>query len=616
MTATFTRQLGAEAGVQLNPLRDNSEIPVQDNYDQVFGIMMRATRGRIDKPFKVNRNNVREKLGKGEQIRVSALNESWVHVVEALNNGAYEAVVQRLVTDAAVISYAVAYVGTGAVLEATVADGVVTAVNITNGGTGYATGQKLTFTGGGGTGAEATITATAGVITAITVDDGGTGYATAPAASVTDPVSFAVTASIPATPYLFAIKHLECFNDGIKVEFRAEEKRSGGVNVANDRITVRIKDIDGLPLYEFYGSLDPDAVDDFQQSAYLPDIASAQTDAVEITVGAMTEIAATSTAYGYDANGLPKWAKSATLVCFSEGGSSYTTQDYADARIQLQQTPFNFAYISSGGSQSVALIGQLVQLAYDTNRQLRLDVPGNLAPEAAITFVESLNLGGNADAAHLVHVFWSPLKSLDPTGVNGKGYFGVATLNIAKACGRNAQTNAKGFAPKNYPVAGREWPINRQGVTQTYNTSDQELNALARAKINPCLFESYSGGGRYVFRDTLTSAQVESSLKKLIAVADMSTSLDDAVTRYGKDVLQLPMEIAVKRMADFLRNLFEGARASGWLVDSSDPFMDGKAYKFEVSPNSGRPYDRLDVSYWLRYDGTVRQIFVTQTLSK
>mgnify|MGYP007135826407 FL=1 len=89
MTVSFVRQLGAESGVQLNPLRDNSEIPAGDNSDQVFAIAMRATRGRIDKAFKVNRSNVQKRLGKGESLRVSELNEAYVHVREALDNGAY-----------------------------------------------------------------------------------------------------------------------------------------------------------------------------------------------------------------------------------------------------------------------------------------------------------------------------------------------------------------------------------------------------------------------------------------------------------------------------------------------------------------------------------------------
>ena len=54
---------------------------------------------------------------------------------------------------------------------------------------------------------------------------------------------------------------------------------------------------------------------------------------------------------------------------------------------------------------------------------------------------------------------------------------------------------------------------------------------------------------------------------------------------------------------------FEGATSAGWLV--------GKApFQFEVKANEARPYDRMDVNYWLHYDGVVRQIFATQTLTK
>lgn len=550
MTTSFVRQLGSESGVQLNPLRDNSEIPTGTNDDQIFAIAMRATRGRIDKPFKVDRGNVFKKLGKGEQIRVEALNEAWVHVVEALNNGAYEAVVQRLVT---------------AEYEPVIYWALATPIN------------------------------SYGI------------------------VNFSVAANIEEIlNYLFAVKHLECFNDGIVLEYHADEKKVGGVAVPNDKITLRIRDKDGVLLYEFYGSLDIESTDDYGNSLYLPDVALSQTDAVLIEVGVDGESAAVSPgtpAYGYDANGKEKWAKSDVLFCFEEIDTGYATDDYATARQKLQVTPFNYAYISSGGTQSPGLLAQLAQLAFDTNRQLRFDVPGSLTPEAAIAFVEQLNMGAS-ETAHLLHAFWAPLKSDDPTGINPKGYIGAATLNIAYACARNAQTNAKGFAPKNYVVAGREWPIRRVRVTQTYSPSNQELNALARAKINPVLFETYTGGGRYVFRDSLTCALVESSLKKLISVADMSTSIDEAVTRFSKDVLQLPMQIAVKRMKDFLGELFSGAQASGWLVPSNDPSMAGAAYKFLVQPNEVRPYDAMDVAYWLRYDGTTRQIFVTQSLTR
>lgn len=615
MSTAFVRQLGYESGVQLSPLRDGSEIPSTDNSDQIFGIVMRATRGRIDKPFKVDRSNVYRKIGNGEQIRVSALNEAWSHVVEALNNGAYEAVVQRIAPAAAVIKHAVVRVGYGAVLTATVAGGAVTAIAVTNGGSGYTTAPDITITGLG-EGAKATATVSGGAITAVVIAAGGTGYTTAPSISVEQVLSFEVSATEPEAPYLLAVKHLECFNDGIKLSIRADEARSSGQNAANSVLTLRIADPNDVKLYEFTGSLLSTATDDYGEPYFLPDVIAARTDAVEVDVGIIGAAAAIQTdcdAYGYDAYGKEKWATSDVLVCFDEGGSGYTTANYVAARTKLQNTVHNYAYISAGGTQSIGLLAQLAQLAFDTNRQLRFDIPGGLTPEEAIAYVEQLNMGAN-QTAHLIHSFWAPLKSDDPAGINPKGYVGVATLNIAYGCGRNAAKNSKGFAAKNYPIAGREWPIRRTRITQTYSPSNQELSALAKAKINPVMYEEYTGGGRYVFRDSLTCALVDNSLKKLISVADMSSSIDDAVTRYSKDVLQLPIKIATKKMADFLETLFKNAEASDWLVPSSDPAMGGKSYRYKVAANEARPYDAMDYSYWLRYDGTNRQVFVTQTL--
>lgn len=547
MSTAFFRQLGAQAGVQLNPLRDNSEISTTSSSDQVFAIMMRATRGRIDRAFPVTQGNALKKLGSGQQIRLNALNEAWVHVIEALNKGAYQAVVQRLVTPAAVIKWAVVSV------DATTGDFV-----------------------------------------------------------------FSVAQELPSTPYLFALKHLECFNDGIVLEFHADDVSSGGIATDNDKLTLRLRDKDNTTLYEFFGSLNIDAKNDFGKSAFLPDVVQAQTDAVEVSVGVSGNdavIASGSNAYGYDISGKQKWAQSGVLVCFVEGGTAYTTQDYMQARTKLQYAQHDYAYISAGGSQSPALLAQLAQLAFDTNRQLRFSVPGSLTPEAAVAFVEQLNMGAS-QTAHLLHAFWAPLKSDDPTGVNPQTYLSTETLNIAYACGRNAITNARGFAPKNYPIAGREWPIQRTNIVQTYSPTGQELDMLARAKINPVVYETYSGGGRYVFRDSLTCAQADSSSKKLIAVAEMSTSIDDAVTRAGNDYMQLPIDDSVKKMGDFLSDLFEGAESARWLVPSSAPEMNGRAWIYDVRPNAQRPYDAMDVSYWLRYAGTNRQTLVTQTMMR
>ena len=66
--------------------------------------------------------------------------------------------------------------GSGATAAATVTAGAVTAVTITNPGTGYTTAPTVTITGGGGSGATASATLVGKELSAITVTSGGSGF--------------------------------------------------------------------------------------------------------------------------------------------------------------------------------------------------------------------------------------------------------------------------------------------------------------------------------------------------------------------------------------------------------------------------------------------------------
>lgn len=778
----FVRQLGAQSGVQLNPLQDNSALPTVDNYDQVMAMTLRATRGRIDRAFVVDRGNVTSKLGIGEQMRSNALNEAWVHLVEALNNGAYQAVVSRIVPGAtaqfvatvsnttsinitsvssgtiavnspvhgpyiseagggttiaslgtfngvsgtvtlslpttaassttgvalsqggSLLSNVVAFNGSGLVLGTPTilfptisvtggggsgasaipilnSAGTITGFNIT-GGTGYTTAPAVAIVGGGGSGGIlGTVTLTGTALSGIAITNGGTGYgqlATIPVTSggtgygVTGLALPAVTvsggggvgASATATlsstgaitgftivpgagysavptvtvsqspvfavqtdsqlaslsvPYVFAIKDLGCRNDGIQVGWRAEVNRVSGVNLPNPVITVTLSDSSNpaISLYRFTGSLVQGSLDDYGNSNYLPDVIANQTDAVLITIGTITSIPATSLAYGYNSpTGMPAWAASGVQIAFKEGGTAYSLSDYTAACNLLQNTHYEYGYIASGGTQSPALLSQLAQLVYNTNCPMAFDVPGNSTIEAAIQFVEQLNFGSSL-AAQLLWAYWAPFTSNDPTGINGKAFIGTSALNIAYVCGRNAVKNTDGFAKKNYPVAGKQWQVNRTGINQKYapDAQGQDLNALALAKINPVIYSTYSDSGRYVFFDSLTQAPVTNSELKLISVADMASTVDFYVVNLSNDIKQLPMQVALKRVNNALRDYFKNAQTAGWIVPSADPFMNGQAYQYQVMANAARPYDAVDVGYWLRYDGTARAIYVTQTLS-
>jgi hypothetical protein len=535
MPRAFTRQLGSQPGVQLNPIRDRTNSGTLGIFDQTAAIVGRFVRGRIDKPFRVNRSTIRQLLGKPASVSLSLLNEAYVHVYEALQRGAREVIVSRLSVPGAVVSWA----------------------NFTS------------------------------------------------AAAST----FAVSATAPTVGTL-GVKFLGCNNDGIVVRVHADVKLVSGTPVANDMVTVQIVDADGIILFTITGSLTSGSVNEFGESNFLPDVSAGLTDLLEWTIIGGATIATTHDGYGKNAAGADKYATSTLLSAFTEGGTGFVSADYDRAITALMNAQEDFGYIMGGGTRAVSLITKLADLAYETNRQFVFDVPGDLTVDGAIAFVQSLGFG-TLGRDQYPQAYWAPLKSLDP--INGNVViFGTSGAQVGYRCARNAQTNSYGLAPKNSPIAGLNGNLGRPRVTQVLALSEQNLSDLADAKINPVIFQTFSSGSVYAFSDSLTCANTRLSYRKLVSVAEMSSDLDERVARFGRECLQLPMEQAIQRMKDYLEKLFGYALASGWLVDSGDPEI--PPYAYEVIRNAVSPADRMDVQYWLHYDGVNRQVFVQQTI--
>ncbi len=76
-----------------------------------------------------------------------------------------------------------------ATATATISDGAVVAVTVTDGGAGYLTPPLVTIGGGGGSGATAEATVAGGAVTAITVLTGGSGYTSAPDVGIAPPTT-------------------------------------------------------------------------------------------------------------------------------------------------------------------------------------------------------------------------------------------------------------------------------------------------------------------------------------------------------------------------------------------------------------------------------------------
>lgn len=543
MTTPFVRQLGSQPGVQLNPTVDQTDGLSQSNQDEVFAVVGRFLRGRIDRAFVVDRSTIRSKLGAGEAVRLSALNECYEQVVEALSNGAYQAVVSRLTTSAAVNKYAVFTVTSAAALAGT--------------------SWSLSTTAASGTNA-------------------------------------------------ISILHLDCYNDGIIYEIHADPATdpATGLPAASTEVSLYAYDpATGQRILDVSGSLLPNAVDDYGVSRFLPDLVAQRSDAFVVTVNNGTTIPTDSPAYGVDSSGADVVSRSGTLIAFTEGGTGYVAADYTAAIEDLRKADIDFGYLISGGTQAPALIQKLAAFAYETNRHLKADISGSLTPAAAIAAAASLSIN-----SEFVTLFWAPLLADAPTG-NGRYVIGTAGLSVGYSCARNAARDANGFAAKNYPIAGPNYPINRTNIRQIYTPTQQELSLLADAKIIPVIYDRFNGGGRYVFSDVLTSKGVRNSLLKLSSVAEMKSDLDDAVARQAKELVNLPIAVFIRRMSLYLEALLTGAQAAGWLVPSKN--LDGNAaFAYDVSRSNVSFADTVLITYYTSYDGVARQVQVTQVLTR
>lgn len=533
----FTRQLAFQPGIQLNPIQDRTDGSTLGVFDQTASIIGRFQRGRIDKPFRVNRGTLRTLLGKPQSITLSLLNEAYSHVYEALQRGAREVVVQRLSVTAAATSWVV-----------------------------FVSGATSTYS---------------------------------------------VAATVPGTAHTFAVKHLGCHNDGIIVRVNAETLLVTGVATANPIVTVMVMDADGNELHSIKGSLTAGSVDEFGQSNYLPDVSALYTDDLVWSIPVGSSIAPAHDGYGKDSNGYSKFATSSIQIAFTEGGTGYGTPDYDRAITALRDCQEDYGYIMGGGTRAVALITRLADLAYETNRQFVFDVPGELTPAAAASFVSSLGFGA-LGKDHYPQAYWAPLISFDPANGNAV-IWGTSGAQVGMRCARNAIKNSYGFAEKNRPIAMKAGVLQRPLTKQIQALSEQQLSDLAEAKINPVIYTVFNGGGIFCFTDSLTCALTTLSYRKLVSVAEMSAHIDESVARYGRELLQLPQKTSIERMEAYLERLFSYALASAWLVENTeDPDIPPYAYEVKRDPN--QPVDRLLVRYWLHYDGVTRQIEIQQSI--
>lgn len=569
--AMFERQIGEQSGIQLNPTVDRTD-GVAGFGDQTAAIVGSFSRGRIDKPFWVDNQTLRARLGAAVSLNKSLLNEAYLHIYEALQNGAQQVLVSRLLR--------------GNVVN----DFVVIQVDANQGALKTETGEPIL----NGAGAAITVGNTAIITTAASIS---TGF---------------------VDELAIAFKLKDGINEGFVV--RANFDAYDDVDAWNDtrtvfnpkslRITIEILDKASLQvLYRAVGAVHPDSVDEFNQTRYIGDLAS---DVFVFSAGNLPNTsyqeALEDSTMGLMMDGTRLFIRQA-VDPFNHVDTTYTNSEIDTAVNALRYTNEDFGYIMGGGTQSVPLLTRLIALSYNTETLLAIDVPSTKTEEEAITWVTALNVDN-----FLISCYWTPLKCDEPLN-GGKQSWGSSGAQIGLRCNRNARLNSLGFAPKNNPIAGKDWPLPRSGITQLRTPTANQLSALAKAKINPVILDKFSDGSRYTFRDSLSMARTLVSKKKLITVAEMSAHLNQVVIRIGKDNIQKGMTVAIARCRAQIERLCQNAEASGWLVPSRDPQMLGLTFTLDLKPNESHPNDWLDIRFAVSFDGVARVVIIEQTIT-
>jgi hypothetical protein len=604
--SSFSRQMGRAPGVQVAPTVQMVDSPLTVSSDKTFAAVARTARGRFDRPFMVNLDNLVQRTGRPESMRRNRLAEGLRQVKDGLQAGAAGAVVQRLVGAGAAKKFGFIKFDGGAAFAVNLASGQVSGVTVTAGGAGYATGQRIEFEGNGH-GAAGTIVADgSGAITSVTVTDGGDGYTSA-TARMAEGGLFGVSDAAP-TDFDLYFDHEECFNDGLIFSVHAAATPLVGAKVANRVINLRVIDpFSHETLFDITGSLDPDARDDYGNSAFISDVAETLTGGnLRIVANATASVLPDSAMYGRTVQGRDRWVTTPALVMFSEGATEYLPSDIGTAVSRLRGSQIPFGYLISGGTENVVLISELVKLADAKNLTLVVDIRGTLSASAAASYAASL-----AITTHLVELMWRPVECFDDRG-GQRETWGAGGAAIGMRCARNANVNADGLARKNYPVAGFFNPMDMVAPRQITPLTDTDFEDLNGARINPVCFEVFSDGGRYVVRDSIT-CYPSTEFLGLSAVVDMATSLERQVAGYAGELKQLPMQEAISRMNRYLLKLLKAAQSAEWLVPSTK--LGGAAFSIKVGPSAESPRDRVRIEFFASYDGTARQFVIQQRIA-
>lgn len=404
----------------------------------------------------------------------------------------------------------------------------------------------------------------------------------------------------PAGTWLLSIQMMDCIDAGVYVEV------SRGINnAAHLHLRIRERDKDsqgndtneGAVLYELEGSVVDGELDENDNSIFIGDVAHRfYGDWLHIETNPDADPNVMSQRYS-------KPCGAAVVAFVDEGVVSVSNKTTAVQA--LGKTNLKYRYLIAA-TADIVLVSELMALAQEFNRKLFVEVSGLLSPEAAAAWLGNFNY--SAQGGMYFDFNWSPLRRDDPTGVSGNVVFGTVGQKAGAACARNAITNGFGLSKLNQPIAGKDYFIKGTRISQIYQLEDTDLALLAKARINPAIFSEYHDGSGYVWADSFSGAK-KNGITKLASASEITIWAQDMWGRFGKSLLQKPMETAIDLMTKFSNRQLQDMEGSDWLTSSTE--LNGQSFGFEVAPSERYPDDHINTRLMLSIDGVVRVVNIS-----
>lgn len=271
-------------------------------------------------------------------------------------------------------------------------------------------------------------------------------------------------------------------------------------------------------------------------------------------------------------------------------------------------------YIAVTDVSNLEMIDALAGVMADFNIHMFIDVGQMTDWRNVAALVEGLNFNDQR-----IRVLWNPNKCRpgETSGILSRQKWRPCVGDyLGKHLLRNALRNVNGIPPLHIPVAGYEFPIDFRGMKQMdeVNLDEEAQNALAAAHVIVVLNERYQNQSRWIYGDVLTQRSSATSALRLANAAEIETFTANGVIDIIKRHMLAPMDDFLSRVYGDCQRFLDACVAAGLLKESVE--LAGRYYALEISPNTEKPFEAVNVKLARRPEGAVRQAYLETTIVK